>query len=225
MVTGNYLRQLEVIYAPCTRNKLIAPLAVPPRSGKSQHARGRRLCPNPHPRKHRCGRPHHPRLRKPVHAVRASASWISPADAQVGLSLTVDQNGRPQNIQVIKSLTPFWDARVIDAVSKFHFRAGTIDQATHSGRPQPHRQYRPLNPSQPVGMLLLKAHGSEPYQARSQESCIFSSASPRHSGIRPSPFVASPRPASCPPRSTPRAPAAPADSSVSSATAAPAASA
>ncbi len=51
-----------------------------------------------------------------------------PADAQVGLSLTVDQNGRPQNIQVIKSLTPFWDARVIDAVSKFHFRAGTIDK-------------------------------------------------------------------------------------------------
>ncbi len=50
-----------------------------------------------------------------------------PADAQVGLSLTIDQNGHPQNIRVVKSLTPFWDARVIDAVSRFHYRAGTVD--------------------------------------------------------------------------------------------------
>jgi hypothetical protein len=50
-----------------------------------------------------------------------------PADAQVGLSLTVDQNGNPQDIHVVKSLSPFWDARVVDAVSHSHFRPGTID--------------------------------------------------------------------------------------------------
>jgi len=50
-----------------------------------------------------------------------------PADAQVGLSLTVDRNGNPQGIRVVKSLGPFWDARVVEAVSHLHFRPGTID--------------------------------------------------------------------------------------------------
>jgi hypothetical protein len=50
-----------------------------------------------------------------------------PADAHVDLSLTVDQNGNPRDIHVVKSLGPFWDARVVDAVSHFHFRAGSID--------------------------------------------------------------------------------------------------
>ncbi len=50
-----------------------------------------------------------------------------PADAQVGLTLTVDQSGKPQDIHVVKSLSPFWDARVVEAVSRFHFRPGTID--------------------------------------------------------------------------------------------------
>jgi len=55
-----------------------------------------------------------------------SASDI-PADAQVGLVLTVDANGRPQDIRVVKSLTPFWDARVMDAVRSLHYRPGTVD--------------------------------------------------------------------------------------------------
>ncbi len=50
-----------------------------------------------------------------------------PGDAQVGLTLTVDASGQPQDIRVVKSLDPRWDARVVDAVSKFHFRAGSID--------------------------------------------------------------------------------------------------
>jgi len=50
-----------------------------------------------------------------------------PADAQVGLALTVDSNGRPQDIRVVKSLTPFWDARVMDAVRSLHYRPGTVD--------------------------------------------------------------------------------------------------
>ncbi len=50
-----------------------------------------------------------------------------PADAQIGLTLVVDANGQPQNIHVVKGINPFWDARVIDTVSKFHYRPGTID--------------------------------------------------------------------------------------------------
>lgn len=50
-----------------------------------------------------------------------------PAGAQVGLTLTVDQNGVPQNIRVVKSLNHDWDAEVIDAVRQFHFRPGSMD--------------------------------------------------------------------------------------------------
>jgi TonB family protein len=52
---------------------------------------------------------------------------LIPADAQVQLSLTVNEKGEPENIQVVKSCSPFIDARVIETVSKFHFRPGTID--------------------------------------------------------------------------------------------------
>jgi len=61
-------------------------------------------------------------------AVPEGASLESiPAGAQVGLTLTVDRNGLPRNIQVVKSLSPYWDASVVNAVSQFRFRPGTID--------------------------------------------------------------------------------------------------
>jgi Gram-negative bacterial TonB protein C-terminal len=50
-----------------------------------------------------------------------------PFNSQIGLTLTVDEKGRPQNIHVVKGVNPFWDARVVDAVSKFHYHPGTID--------------------------------------------------------------------------------------------------
>jgi TonB family protein len=52
---------------------------------------------------------------------------LIPTDAQVQLSLTVDEKGEPQNIRVVKSFSPFIDARVIETVSQFHFRPGTVD--------------------------------------------------------------------------------------------------
>lgn len=55
-----------------------------------------------------------------------SKSFLSP-EAEVGLTLTVDSNGQPQNIKVIKPANPYWDARVVDAVQKSHFRPGTVD--------------------------------------------------------------------------------------------------
>jgi len=50
-----------------------------------------------------------------------------PSDVQVGLSLTVNAKGQPENIQVTKSYSKFWDARVIEAVREFHFKPGTVD--------------------------------------------------------------------------------------------------
>jgi outer membrane biosynthesis protein TonB len=50
-----------------------------------------------------------------------------PVDAQVGLTFVVDEKGKPQDIHVVKGVNPFWDARVVEAVSKFHYRPGTID--------------------------------------------------------------------------------------------------
>jgi TonB family protein len=50
-----------------------------------------------------------------------------PVDAKVGLTFVVDEKGKPQDIHVVKGVNPFWDARVVEAVSKFKYRPGTID--------------------------------------------------------------------------------------------------
>ncbi len=50
-----------------------------------------------------------------------------PVDAQVGLSLKVNANGKAEDVKVIKGSNPYWDARVVDAVQRSHFRPGTID--------------------------------------------------------------------------------------------------
>ena len=50
-----------------------------------------------------------------------------PSGAQVSLSLTINEKGQPENIQVTKSYNSFWDARVIETVREFHFKPGTVD--------------------------------------------------------------------------------------------------
>jgi len=52
---------------------------------------------------------------------------VIPTGAQVQLSLTVNEKGQPENIHVVKSFSPFVDARVVDTVSRLHFRPGTVD--------------------------------------------------------------------------------------------------
>lgn len=49
------------------------------------------------------------------------------AGAEVGLQLTVDQYGVPQNIRVVSSPNQSLDASVVDAVRHFRFRPGTMD--------------------------------------------------------------------------------------------------
>jgi TonB family protein len=51
------------------------------------------------------------------------------ADTRVALTLTVDADGTPENVKVTKSSNPYWDARVVDAIQKSHFRPGTMDDA------------------------------------------------------------------------------------------------
>ena len=50
-----------------------------------------------------------------------------PAGAQVGLAVTIDEKGEPENIQVVKSYGRFWDERVIEAVRQFKFKPATVD--------------------------------------------------------------------------------------------------
>jgi hypothetical protein len=51
-----------------------------------------------------------------------------PVNAQIGLTFTVDVKGQPQDIHVVKGINPFWDARIVEAVSRFHYRPGSMDQ-------------------------------------------------------------------------------------------------
>jgi len=48
-------------------------------------------------------------------------------DAEVGLTLTVDEKGKPQDVKVVKSLGAVWDERVVSAIRHARFKAGTID--------------------------------------------------------------------------------------------------
>jgi hypothetical protein len=50
-----------------------------------------------------------------------------PSDSQLELSFTVDSTGQAQNVKVTKSISPYWDARVVDAIQKSHFKPGKLD--------------------------------------------------------------------------------------------------
>jgi TonB family protein len=50
-----------------------------------------------------------------------------PADTKLELSFTVDSLGKAQNVKVKKSINPYWDARVVDAIQKSQFKPGTLD--------------------------------------------------------------------------------------------------
>ena len=56
------------------------------------------------------------------------AKSFIPMDTEVGLTLTVDSNGHPENVKVVKSSNPYWDARVVEAIEKSHFRPGMVDK-------------------------------------------------------------------------------------------------
>jgi TonB family protein len=55
------------------------------------------------------------------------ASDFLPVDKDVELSLTVDPTGQASNVKVVKSVNPYWDALVVDAVQKSHFKPAKLD--------------------------------------------------------------------------------------------------
>lgn len=73
-----------------------------------------------------------PTLAEPISVpmpVGISSAFV-PADSTITLSFTVDSNGSAQNVKVTKSLSPYWDARVVEAIQKSHFKPGKLnDQA------------------------------------------------------------------------------------------------
>ncbi len=67
-------------------------------------------------------------LGTPVLTMPAGLSMeLLPEGAKVGLALTINEKGEPENIQVVKSYSPFVDGRVVETVSQMHFRPGKID--------------------------------------------------------------------------------------------------
>ena len=51
-----------------------------------------------------------------------------PRDAEVVLKLTVDEQGKAQNVQVVKSANPSLNERVVEAVQQFRWRPATLDK-------------------------------------------------------------------------------------------------
>ena len=55
------------------------------------------------------------------------AQTFIPANAEVGLSFTVDSAGKASDVKITKPTNSYWDARVVEAIQNSHFRPGTID--------------------------------------------------------------------------------------------------
>lgn len=62
-----------------------------------------------------------------VHLSPNAFDQIIPSEATVVLSLNVDENGKPQDVQVVKSVNKMLDERVLDAVRQFHFSPAKLD--------------------------------------------------------------------------------------------------
>ena len=52
---------------------------------------------------------------------------VIPQPAEVSLTLNVDETGKPQDIQVVKSVNKDLDASVVEAVRKLQWRPGKLD--------------------------------------------------------------------------------------------------
>lgn len=68
-------------------------------------------------------------LYSPGIEIRASELTAgAPTVSQVVLKLTLDDKGKQQDVQVVKSLNPQVDARVVSAVRQFRFTPATLDR-------------------------------------------------------------------------------------------------
>jgi TonB family protein len=58
----------------------------------------------------------------------SSFSPIIAGDSEVVLTLTVDEQGKAQNIQLLKSSNPVIGERVVEAVQQFRWHPATLDK-------------------------------------------------------------------------------------------------
>jgi hypothetical protein len=70
---------------------------------------------------------------KPAHVVYApniavKPSTFVPQNAEFVVPLNIDENGNPQDVQVLKSASPNLEVPVADAVRQFRFRPSTLDK-------------------------------------------------------------------------------------------------
>jgi TonB family protein len=72
---------------------------------------------------------------KPAHILNTPEIALSPAQAEtlpfnteVVLTLNVDENGKPQDVQVVKSPNQFLDEPVADAIRETRFSPATLDR-------------------------------------------------------------------------------------------------
>jgi len=56
-----------------------------------------------------------------------AAAETLPFNAEVVLKLNVDENGKPQDVQIVKSPSHYLDVPVAAAVRKFKFQPATLD--------------------------------------------------------------------------------------------------
>jgi len=52
----------------------------------------------------------------------------TPNDAEVVLKLNVDEQGKAQDVQVVRSINPAVDERVVEAVRQFRWHPATLDK-------------------------------------------------------------------------------------------------
>jgi TonB family protein len=62
-----------------------------------------------------------------VHLTPSMFGLINPSEETVVVSLNVDEKGKPQDVQIVKSANAMLDERVLEAVRQFHFTPAKLD--------------------------------------------------------------------------------------------------
>jgi TonB family protein len=62
-----------------------------------------------------------------IYLTPSAATETLPYNAEVVLKLNVDEKGQAQDVQVVKSVSPYLDEPVADAVRQTRFRPATLD--------------------------------------------------------------------------------------------------
>jgi TonB family protein len=62
-----------------------------------------------------------------VHLTTDTFDRLIPSEATVVLSLNVDEKGKAEDVQIVKSVNKMLDERVVDAVRQFRFSPAKLD--------------------------------------------------------------------------------------------------